>query len=447
LRFVVQATGLSPHHRNGITLLVLLFVSCREPAPPATHSESRSERYADDYEGSDIGAQINAASKALGARVGVIRVDKPGVITTPVVLGEGHALLFGPGEWRFRRAPAITVSSASAITGAGVFRTRLILDDGADGDFIVSADFETFTKLSQAQINARPTRDDALQAFGGGVKYFTLAELTLDGNKGHNLHGGAGVRLFGYWWSIHDVLIQRCQGDGLYTEWIEGKAVAGDDAPEAWLTNVKLLANGGNGWTVLGPHDTIATGLIVANSGGWGIDVKHREAERSGAGLMLSATHLYGNTSGGLRTERGANVLAFGLESEANGGPGLLVRSNDSMIQGTFYANGTHGVQIGEHGPAGYAGFNTWWIQAHNNVESQVAWINSGGGNQMGAALYAQGQQRYIKGSPSRFDTFLGTTGGRAGEAAPSLVMQGGAIFDNEGAVWGLVVRGQDAGP
>jgi hypothetical protein len=151
------------------------------------------------------------------------------------------------------------------------------------------------------------------------------------------------------WFWLEDVSIERFSGDALVTQFIPSGSVHPDenDAMESYFTRVKLISNKGNGWTMRGPHDSIVSGMIAANNGGWGIDVLHKEGFYSGGGLMLTNTHLYANGNG-MRTESGANILAYGIESEANKGVGLLLRSNDSIVQGTFYANKTYGVQIGD---------------------------------------------------------------------------------------------------
>jgi hypothetical protein len=416
-----------------------------DPARASLPSEARV-RDAELFPGEDLGARVNAASAALGTGPGTVRVSTPGTVRTPIRLRPEHALAFGPGVWRFAASPAITVDDACEVSGAGVHRTRLVLEASATGDLVTSADFGSLSGTPEKVIQQRKTRDPQLEGFDAGVKYVTIRDLTLRGNRRENPKAsGAGIRLFGFWWTIRDVLVEQFAGDGIYTEWIAAADVLpdGNDAPEGWLSHVKILSNGRNGWTVNGPHDTAASGLMVANNGAWGIDVGHRDGHYSGGGLLLTNVHAYGNKLGGVRNAPGANVIAFGLESEGNGGPGLVLRSNDCVVHGEFYANAGPGVQLGEAGGA-FAGANVLTIQSHNNGASQLAWENSAGGNQVHAVLHAESGQEYQRGGPTNHDTLIATVGGRGNAVAKRF--QGGVELDAEGNVYGVrVLQFRDA--
>jgi hypothetical protein len=412
------------------------------PAPEAAAARARPSearvREAEWFPGDDLGGRVNAASADLGPGPGTIRLSTPGTVSTPIRLLPEHALVFGPGVWRFTASPAITVDDACEVSGAGVHRTRLVLDRGARGDLILGAGFAELSGVPEKTIQRRKSRNPELEGFDAGVKYVTIRDLTLRGNRRDDPAAkGSGIRLFGFWWNIRDVLVEQFGGDGVHTEWIAAADVLpeGNDAPEGWLTNVKILSNGGNGWTVNGPHDTAATGLMVANNVGWGIDVGHREGFFSGGGLLLTAVHAYGNKAGGVRNAPGANIIAFGLESEGNAGPGLLLRSNDCVVHGEFYANGGPGVQIGEAGGP-YAGANILTIQSHNNRGAQLAWDQSAGGNQVHAVLHAEAGQEYQRGAPTFHDTLLGTIGGKGNALAKRF--QGGVEFDADGNVYSV---------
>jgi parallel beta-helix repeat protein len=83
------------------------------------------------YQGGDLGARINAADKALGAKAGWIVVDTSGVISTQVRLSAGHKLKFPKGRFPLQNpgnnfAGTIIISDNTAIYGEGVDQTVLV---------------------------------------------------------------------------------------------------------------------------------------------------------------------------------------------------------------------------------------------------------------------------------------------------------------------------------
>lgn len=339
-----------------------------------------------------------------------VPVPQAGIIDKTIVVEQGMTLQFPAGTWICKASPCIVVKDAAEVTGAGVFRTRLILDKDTPGPIISSEGFERLKDLNESELKTMRHDLPGDRKCLPGVKYVKITQLTLDGACYDGAPRSNGVEIYGLWFEIKDVAIERFSGDGLYTQFIAAGDVdpEGNDAMESYFIQVKLLSNKGNGWTMRGPHDSIVTGLIAANNGGWGIDVQHQDGAYSGGGLMLQNTHLYGNGNG-LRTEAGANILAFGLESEANKGVGMLLRSNDSIVQGMFYANGTYGVQLGEG--TQFAAANMLTLQIHNNKKAQMYWQTSGGYNHVLAVVFPNDPtQLFFEGKPTKEDQVL-TTG------------------------------------
>lgn len=412
------------------SLALLLLLACAAPArafliPPA-HTVD-----ADSLVGRDTGERINNVVSRMGKRQGDIAVLGGGDIRTTIRLGIGQSLVFGPGTWRCHASPCIVLSNASQVIGSGIYRTRLELASSAKGPLLQSKDFVRLAALSEKEAMQRDNSLEGDRKQLPGVKYIKIKDLTLDGNKKARESKRNGVEIYGYWFWMEDVSIERFSGDGLVTQFIPGGGVdlTANDAMESYFTRVKLLSNGGNGWTVKGPHDAVASGVMALNNGAWGIDVQHKEGHYSGGGLMLTNTHLYGNGNG-MRTEAGANILAFGLESEANYGVGLLLRSNDSVIQGTFYANQEYGIQFGDG--VSYAGANVLTVQVHNNRKAQIKWESSGGYNMVTGTIFPNDKtQQYFESSPTQFDQVL-TAGPYAVQHFP-----GGLRFDSDRNIYG----------
>jgi parallel beta-helix repeat protein len=106
--------------------------------PPQTPTPKRSTTPSglivktSNFQGADLGARINAADKALGARAGWIVVDNVGSISTQVHISAGHALKFGRGRFPLlnpeggRWRGVILLEDNTAVFGEGVGQTVLV---------------------------------------------------------------------------------------------------------------------------------------------------------------------------------------------------------------------------------------------------------------------------------------------------------------------------------
>ncbi|HGM5489589.1 TPA: right-handed parallel beta-helix repeat-containing protein [Serratia fonticola] len=384
----------------------------------------------------DIGEAINKEVLAAKGKQITIKANEPGEIKSTIKLGVGQVLEFSPGIWTCSASPCIVIDNASQVIGAGIYRTQLKLTGGSEGPVIQSVDYKKLSVLSEENALKIATSLEGDRKSLPGVKYIKLKDITIDGADGKK-SAANGVEIYGLWFWLEDVSIERFSGDALVTQFIPSGSVHPDenDAMESYFTRVKLISNKGNGWTMRGPHDSIVSGMIVANNGGWGIDVRHKEGYYSGGGLMLTNTHLYANGNG-MRTESGANILAYGIESEANKGVGLLLRSNDSLVQGTFYANKTYGVQIGDD--ESFSGVNHLNVQLHNNKIAQLKWGNSAGYNMVNAAIFPNDpSQKFFENKPSNSD-YIATSGPNAIQQFP-----GGILMDSDRNVYGVKESGK----
>lgn len=388
-----------------------------------------SQAYA--FSADDLGEKINAEVMAADGKQITIKVSEPGEIKSTIKLGAGQVLEFSPGIWTCTASPCIIIDNASQVIGSGIYRTQLRLTGDSTGPVIQSAGYEKLSKLSEKEALKLNSSLDGDRKSLPGVKYIKIKDVTIDGGDGKK-PGVNGIEIYGLWFWLEDVSVERFSGDALVTQFIPSGSVHPDenDAMESYFTRVKLISNKGNGWTMRGPHDSIVSGMIVANNDGWGIDVLHKEDYYSGGGLMLTNTHLYANGNG-MRTESGANILAYGIESEANKGVGLLLRSNDSIIQGTFYANKTYGIQIGDE--SFFSGANNLNVQLHNNKIAQLKWGNSAGYNMVNAVIFPNDpSQAFFENKPSNSD-YVATSGPNAIQQFP-----GGILMDSSRNLYGV---------
>ena len=103
-----------------------------------------------------------------------------------------------------------------------------------------------------------------------GPSRFGLVGLTLDGSPSNaevpNEFGG--VVLYGFDFTLKDLLITGFVGNGLWTEW--GGELTGNNVylrEPATFEDVSLTRNGRCGWVHLGPQDSVATRIMAWNNG------------------------------------------------------------------------------------------------------------------------------------------------------------------------------------
>jgi hypothetical protein len=88
----------------------------QENRAPGLPGEAGNIRWADHYQGKDLGAQINAADSELGSEAGEIRVGRTGTVETRVTLSSNHVLhLLAPTTWK----AGIQVQNGNSVVGEG----------------------------------------------------------------------------------------------------------------------------------------------------------------------------------------------------------------------------------------------------------------------------------------------------------------------------------------
>ncbi len=363
-----------------------------------------------DVSGSNLGSKINAANRRLGDHYGVIKVVSPGSIDETILVSPHHTLEFVGGTWSFSKSPGIRMGSYTLLKGAGTGETTLAFLP-KDGSLVMSVGYNRLHGKSD---------DYVLHGSGKvgtvlGARHIRIDDLTLSGSyaSGRPEGSASAITIYGFWFKISNALIHNFPGNGVFTEYVYAPETSGTNAVESFVSDVKILDNGGTGWVVRGPHDSIVNGLISALNARWGIEVEGKRGFYGGGGLMLTNVHAYGNTCGGVRVGPESNILAFGLESEANYGPGVLLLSNDNIVHGEFYSNRTYGIQIGLDGV--HAGANYINGQWHNNGYAQIAFTDSAGYNYVEGMIYASGKQKYLTGTVTAQDFISAVVGGLPG--------------------------------
>lgn len=257
--------------------------------------------------GGDAGAKINAAVAALGSGNPGQIIVPPGnyTATTLIILGKQHTLVI-LGNGTFATVGIRFSDSTTDYSGRGLIecpdQATIELANGANTDVISQLNFAALTGSTSSPF---------------GVWRAEIRGCTIHGNKANN-SAGFGIRLFGHGMRIENVTVQNAAQDGL---WIEGNnppgafTTSGDDAP-VQMTSVKLLYNGGNGLTLIGPSDATLHGLGIWGNGLWGLETS--------TAVMASGVNIFANAAGGLHIKSGGSILGNNVQSDSAAGWGML---------------------------------------------------------------------------------------------------------------------------
>jgi hypothetical protein len=249
------------------------------PAPPPAATDVRGLGALGDGVRDDAAA-INAALIAAAKSGG-------GVVHLPAgTYLVGQTLLF-PSE------------RPITLAGSGAGATTIKLKDGANRDLVSQADFSELSRMSAKR----------------GLDRAGLKDLRLDGNRLRNSKG-SGVRWYGRGFFIHNVAIENCAGDGLWTEYSgsDDFSVPGPEL-EATYTQLVTAHNGGTGWRNKGPHDSIVRGFVSYGNGGWGWNNE--------SPVHAVNVNTYLNAAGGIRSTQA--ILGSDIAGTTAGGWGMLI--------------------------------------------------------------------------------------------------------------------------
>jgi len=104
------------------------------------------------------------------------------------------------------------------------------------------------------------------------VNGYTLKNLTVDGNwnSGAGNTSGNGVAIYGCLPVIENVYITNVAQNGLRTGWVVSNTAPipgfGTFTMEGFYSNIKIDTVGEHGWWDAGPHDSLATAIIIIDA-------------------------------------------------------------------------------------------------------------------------------------------------------------------------------------
>lgn len=308
---------------------------------------------------------------------------------------------FPPGTYIV--SSPIIIYPNTTYEGASVASTTLKLANNANTDLFKTYNFDRLT----------------FQNTNMTINGFILEDFTVDGNNCHN-SAGVGIKIYGCRYIISNINVCNCSGTGIYSEWSTSADPVAIGMESLW-SNVQSFYNNGDGIVFRGPHDTRWNNILTYSNIGNGTRIEQDPTASiySGSGLEVNTLHSYNNTKTGVY----ANIASYwvNLESETNGGDGLLICGNDYIINGLdVYNNNLSGITIGEQNKS--MGSSQISGKSYNNKRSQINFVNDYG-NTINILTWNNKNQTSYTGSYSQQDIL---TINALGEKAQD-VMQGKA--------------------
>lgn len=251
---------------------------------------------ANDFPGADLGAKINAADKALGAKPGEIVVKGGGIISTQVIISSDHVLRLLPGTYVTKTSDIpILMKSRSSVIGSGW--ESIIVESTAPNQFFVICAYnqsvingrpDSGLVIRDVQIKgANPGFNSAPQAISlGNCSGCTVDKVWINGTRsiGIQYGGSSSTGFFAENSKVTNCLFTRVASQNLAL--VNGKNIVFEgnrfltsgQAGGPGNTNIDLEPNGG--------ADRLENVVIRNNT----IDVRNSEVSPTGNGIVVQAT-------------------------------------------------------------------------------------------------------------------------------------------------------------
>lgn len=185
----------------------------------------------------------------------------------------------------------------------------------------------------------------------GGIYGWSISNLIIDGNKANQTGTSYGLRVYGYGYRLHNVVIRNCFTDTFYSDWNGGASTPGNDSMEASIIGCKFHDSNGIGVNFHGPHDSQFVNCISYKTGSHAFYVGP-----NAGGVQFTQCHGWGMTTG-------VNAVTWLIEGQTNlvncqaEGSDVMqvamlasncVWSGGRIFSGGVVSNNTGGLQIGQ---------------------------------------------------------------------------------------------------
>lgn len=320
---------------------------------PANHGVSgqvrnRKKVVANSFPGSDLGAKINAADKALGSASGEILVRDGGTISTQVIINSGHTLRLSAGTYRLATEllweGAFLLKSRTSVIGSGW--DTVIVEPPKTG-WIVFHSYE--------DIRSKPIHYS-------GDSQIAVSNLQI---KGANPATEGSVRQTIVLGNCHTCRVENVwfNGTGVIGVAAGGSGLGGRFADTITIRNNQFTQVAGQAVAVVNGRNVIIDGNRFVNSGRRGaqgmvpIDVEPNAPSDIIEQIQITnnvidsrgSTFLHGN---GIVVQNGAGTRNFGpvvVKGNKIMGGDLVSGISGNIAAGIYIAAGAENVTISEN--------------------------------------------------------------------------------------------------
>lgn len=230
----------------------------------------------------------------------------------------GELILQGQG---YTADDTLQVYSKVSYSGVGKNATIITAKNGLNKSLIKSASYDSLTGTNSL----------------GGDYSFVIQNIVFDGNSANNTSGD-GVTIYGYSFTLRDLVIRNFAGNGLVTEWSSsaGWPAVNLDFVEAHVSNCSIHDNQGSGVIWNGPHDsTWDNNVIYYNHGTYGVRVG------SNAGpLYATNCHVWGSWTQYAWYLAGRAMLNNCVGEMSSVAQVYIGADNSSIYSGEYFADG-----------------------------------------------------------------------------------------------------------
>lgn len=192
---------------------------------------------------------VAAPSALLGSTAAGVTVypsgDTSGVTDTANITAAeatGRKVWFAAGNFW---VTGLTKQSGTYWEGAGEGATFLNLAAGANADVVQGANFASLTMTGANTWGS------------AGIWDWGISRMCIDGNASGQSGVSYGLRVYGYGWTLENLVVRNCLTDCIWTEWgaLATKSPVTAEDNVATATNVKTAFAQRHGWSHLGPSD------------------------------------------------------------------------------------------------------------------------------------------------------------------------------------------------
>lgn len=230
-------------------------------------------------------------------------------------------------------------------------------------------------------------------------KDFAIEGGTIDGNASNNTGTTIGLRLYAYRYSVRDLRITNCDGQGFTSDWNDASPATTGNM-EAHISNVWISYCNNTGFLFQGPHDSVIESMQIARiTGGDGAYFSGKAT-----GTQVTDMHTWSTTAGyGIKCETSLHFANCQAEGGLLGN--VYVNSGIIWTGGRVFDKDTFGSSAHKGfvwGPNGFGCTISGVAVSECNEGAFDFTAGTGGNSRINANVWhSRASQSVVVGSPS----------------------------------------------